>query len=309
MADLKYGFLGTGTFARACLERLAEWKMPAWVGTTLPRPAGRGGKLITSPVGSLANELSIPLIETENASKDDRVLEIKKSSGVDFVFVIDFGQMIKEPLLSENECIGCLNIHPSVLPKYRGAAPIQRAIIDGETECGISIFKLARGMDSGPILLQTSFDLRGLTYGEALVKAASLGCKAFIDHAECAAIGDWSFREQDGSLATRADKISASEERIDWNESAEDIVRKIRALSPKPGAWTTIDNKRLRVINAEASSGSLTTGSVSFEGKYPVVGTASGIVELREVQMEGKKIQSADIWKNGVRSKEGVVLV
>ncbi|MDR2780547.1 MAG: methionyl-tRNA formyltransferase, partial [Synergistaceae bacterium] len=153
---LRYAFVGTGYFAVRCLETLARWKSPSFVATSPSGAAGRGKKISRSPVGEFVScaMAEVPLIESPDVSGDPRVLGMKSDFRVDFTFVTDFGQFIREPLLSEAERVGCLNIHPSALPLYRGAAPIQRALMDGAGGIGVSVFKLSRGMDAGPVLLR-----------------------------------------------------------------------------------------------------------------------------------------------------------
>jgi methionyl-tRNA formyltransferase len=230
---------------------------------------------------------------------------------VDFVFVIDFGQLIREPLLGAGEPVGCLNIHPSLLPRYRGAAPAQRALMDGVRETGVTIFKLAMGMDSGPVLLRETLAVGDDDAGSLLERAAVAGVGAFIRYAESTPIAEWRFMPQDDALATAAPKISKEEERIDWSRSAVEILGKIRALSPKPGAWTTLGGKRLRVTRASLSPSraGASPGRVVLDGSSPSVSTGDGAISLSLVQREGTKVQSAAEWKNGLRGATEVYLV
>lgn len=311
--DLRCGFIGSGRFAARCLELLSEWLRPSWIAVPPARRAGRGNKLTPSPVAVFASESEllsgVPIVETSNASTDPSLAAIRAEHPTDFIFVIDFGQLIREPLLGENEHIGCLNVHPSLLPSYRGAAPVQRAIMNGDDEIGVTIFKLARGMDSGPVLLQRSFASGDMDAGEALDRAAEVGIAAFKELAESSAPSAWTFVPQDDDMATHAAKIASDEERIDWSMSAEEIARRVRALAPRPGAWTTVGGKRLRVLRASAASldENRRAGELIWLGRDAAAATGSGALRFEIVQPEGKKIQSADDWRNGLRASDEVM--
>ncbi|MDR1916568.1 MAG: methionyl-tRNA formyltransferase [Synergistaceae bacterium] len=312
--SLSYAYFGSGLFAARCLELLGVWKAPSWVVTAPPRSSGRGGRLTCTPVGDMMRRGvcgQTPLIETGDVSSCVEIMDMKKDIYVDFIFVVDFGQIIREPILGWDESIGCLNIHPSMLPLYRGAAPVQRALMDGAAETGVTVFKLARGMDSGPVLLQKRVEIKeDDNYASMLERAAWTGASMFIEYADNHPIGEWTFTPQDDARATYAPKIKPEEERIDWNMPAGKIFDKIRALSPKPGAWTTIRGKRLRILTANRMSccsclGDMSCGELDMSGLYPRITTGDGVLELRTIQMEGKKIQSAVDWKNGLRARMG----
>jgi methionyl-tRNA formyltransferase len=308
--ELRYAYFGTGVFAARCLELLSKWKMPLWV-VTSPSGAARGRNApARSPVGDLVASggawSGVSLVESANASSDEAVMELKKRAGVDFVFVADFGQFIKEPLLNESGRIGCLNIHPSDLPRYRGAAPIQRALMDGASETGVSIFKLGRGMDSGPVLLQEKLAVGPYeNFGSVRERAAVLGVEAFIGLVSKTPVSEWNFMPQDETLATYAPKITPEEERVDWGMTPRAISDRVRALSPRPGAWTTLRGKRLLILSARpaeetAKDGAL-LGELCLGSGNPRVASLDGFVELITVQPEGKKPQPASAWKNGLR--------
>ncbi|MDR0764513.1 MAG: methionyl-tRNA formyltransferase [Synergistaceae bacterium] len=305
---LRYAFVGTGYFAVKCLETLARWKAPDFVVTSPPTAAGRGKKISRSPVGEFVSGAmaAVPLIESPDASGDPRVLGMKRDFGVDFTFVTDFGQFVREPLLSEAERVGCLNIHPSALPLYRGAAPIQRALMDGAERVGVSVFKLSRGMDAGPVLLTEHVEIGpDGNFTSARDRAAETGGRMFAEFAARNPIDSWNFVPQDDAAATYARKITADEERIDWNRTAGEIANLVRALSPRPGAWTTLAGKRLTVLAARpvcgetprAAAGSLCPGKGA-----PVVACGGGFLKLITVLPEGRKPQPGESWKNGLRT-------
>lgn len=323
---LRYAFYGSGGFGARCLDLLSEWIIPEWIVTAAPKEAGRGRKLRPTPVAEFARNDErlgvLPLIETALASSDEAVASMKRDKPVDFSFVVDFGQIVKEPILEWESKVGCLNIHPSLLPRYRGAAPIQRALMDCAGETGVTIFKLARGVDSGPVLMQRRIDVSPDDDAASLMeRCAAGGVSMFVEYARSTLFGDWRFTDQDDSLATYAPKISSEEERIDWSVGAGEILGKIKALSPRPCAWTTAREKRMRIISADAvgagktaetgfgAAHSLRPGEIAVEGQSPFVGTGDGILRLKQVQMEGKKIQDAAVWLNGFRAAEGELLV
>lgn len=304
---MKYAFIGTGGFAAACLERLCSWHTPEWIATSPARAAGRGNKQKKTPVAVLAESLpslsGVRVFESDAASRDEAILSARRDSGVEFVFVTDHGQMIKEPLLGERDGVFCLNIHPSLLPRYRGAAPIQRAIMSGDDTLGVTVFKLEAGMDSGPILLQNKFSAAGMCAGAALDEAARIGVDAFAELARSTEVRDWRFTPQDHERATRAPKISRDEEHIVWNAPAAHVVSQIKALSPKPGAWTDMRGTRLKVLDADVTErrSSARPGTLDISGDVPTVAAADFSVALKSVQQESKRAQSAAEWKKGIR--------
>ena len=312
--DVTYGFIGSGRFAARCLELFSLWKAPSWLVTAPPKPAGRGRKPAQTPFAEMAEKLGllahVPLVSSASASKDEAVLRLKKDIPVTVVFVTDFGQLIREPILAWDEPIGCLNIHPSLLPLYRGAAPVQRALMDGAEKSGVTIFKLASSMDSGPVLLQRTFDItKSDNAGSLLERAALIGTDAFIEHAVRTAPNNWQFEPQDELSATEAPKISREEERIDWSLSAESLHNKIRALAPKPGAWAMLRNKRVRILESRTEACAKRSEApgtfVGLAENEPLVTTGNGLLRLSYVQMEGKRAQPASEWWNGLRAAVG----
>ena len=313
-SGVTYGFIGSGGFAARCLELLTRWQVPSWLVTAPARPAGRGKKPTQTPFADMADKLGllpgVPLLSSASASRDEAVLRLKKDIPVTFVFVTDFGQLIREPLLAWDEPIGCLNIHPSLLPLYRGAAPIQRALMDGASESGVTLFKLASAMDAGPILLRRAFGIKSNdNAGDLLERAAIAGTEAFIEHAGRTAPDDWRFEPQDELNATTAPKISRDEERIDWSVSSSSLHNKIRALAPKPGAWAMLRDKRVRILKSSCEvsgdSGEAPGTIVGISESEPLVATGHGLLRLSHVQTEGKRAQPASEWWNGLRAAIG----
>ena len=298
---IRYGFMGSGHFAARCLELLCGWVMPAWVVTAPPSPAGRGLKLRPTPTDVTASSKDLQIIRSDSASSDVKIAELVRESGISFIFVIDFGQMIKQPLL-DMPPMGCINIHPSLLPLYRGCAPVQRAVIDGREYTGVTVFRLIPAMDAGPVLLRKKIKIEDDdTSGSIFEKAAYAGVRSFSDFADKTPLEDWKFYGQDHNGQSYAAKIEKSECRIDWTKNAGSVVNLIRGLQPAPSAHTFICGRRLKVLKARAVPGGGEPGSLLDCEVTPVVACGEGAVELIEVQLEGKKPQGACEWLNGSR--------
>jgi methionyl-tRNA formyltransferase len=213
------------------------------------------------------------------------------------VCVCAFGALIKEPLLSEHELI---NVHPSLLPRWRGAAPIERAIMAGDAQTGVSIMRLAAGLDSGPVCLQATEPIDSHdTYGSLVQRLQQLGgellIRALDEHPECS--------EQDESLATYAEKITRADRRLDPSRTASELERAVRALTPHIGAYAELaDGTSLGVREARALPGAgPARGSVSLTGRRPVLGCAEGALELLVVQPPGRREMSGEDFLRGRR--------
>ncbi len=307
MRQLTVGFMGSGRFAARCLEIISRRLRPVWVLTNAPRSAGRGLKLQNTPVWELARSLSLPVFTTERLSADGERIEWLKKNTPDVILVIDFGHLIKEPVLSMAP-LGCLNIHPSKLPEYRGSAPIQRALMEGRTKTAVSIFRLDAGMDSGPILAQPELAILPADDTSALMeKAALLGSETLLHYLCDTAPEDWRFTPQDDEKATAAPKIDKAEGRIDWRaESACEIVDKIRGIGCSPGVYCLVRGRRLRVHAAEPlPSADCEVCRCEMIDGAPVIACREGALKLVEVQPEGKKTQRAEDWARGARIDKG----
>lgn len=302
----RYVFIGSGSFAASCLEVFSAWHNPLAVLTAPPRPAGRGLRLTQTPVAEVAASRGLRLLHSAAASMDEAFLSLIREQGADFALVIDFAQMIREPLI--HLCpLGCLNIHPSLLPAYRGSAPIQRALMDGAGETGVTVFRLASRMDAGDILLQERLAIAPEdTTGSLIWKTSQLGSRALISHIESTPLPGWVFRAQDEARATYAPKIEKHERQIDWHRSAHDIFHITRGLSPEPGGYTLCRGKRLALRQVLPAEGSGEPGRlIALRDENPVISCGSGALELLEVQPEGKTAQSGAQWLRGARLKPG----
>jgi methionyl-tRNA formyltransferase len=260
---------------------------------------GRGRELTPTAVSNWATSNGIELYRPNKAADFDERLK-----SFDLVVTIGYGLLLPEFILNQPKH-GFVNLHFSLLPKLRGAAPAQRAIIEGLTETGVTVFRLDAGMDTGPIFLQTSYSIKpNTTSGELLAELAQLGPSA-IEKTLIAIDGGIPPVPQDDSLATSAAKLSKVEAQIDWSDPAVKIVSKILGFAPNPGATAKFRGDALRVIRAKMSEQALPVGELSFANGSVIVGTSTYAVELLEVTPAGKKTMTASAWANGARLVAG----
>ncbi len=301
--------MGNGFFASKCLESMSEaGTSPSLVITAPPRPSGRRGMAPSpTPVETSATELSLNVHRSSNVNSDSVLLDMLDIERPECILVIDFGQKVKEPYLSHPKA-GCLNLHPSLLPAYRGAAPVQRAIMDGHDKTGITVFRLVEEMDAGPILIQETIDIgRDETSGELLFRLAyiggvllSRGVESFID-------GEILPQPQNSLLATYAGKIDKTEALLSWNLSAISIHCIVRALNPSPGAYFYLQGRRVKLWKTEVIDELQGEPGTVFldERGYPMVKCLRGAVRLLTVQPEGKRNMTGVEWVRGSHLSEG----
>ena len=260
---------------------------------------GRGRELSPTPVSTWAVTNGMELYCPNQASDfDDRL------KSFDLVITVGYGVLLPQIILEQPK-YGFINLHFSLLPKLRGAAPAQRAIIDGLTETGITVFKLDAGMDTGPIYQQTKFSIKpNSTAGELLSELALLGPTAIAQTLIAIETGIEP-SPQEHALATSAAKLSKAEAQIIWSNSAKNIVNKILGFAPNPGATTQFRGEVLRITKAKVAERNQEIGEISLEGGSVFVGTATSAIELLEVTPAGKKSMSAAAWANGARFAVG----
>jgi methionyl-tRNA formyltransferase len=263
---------------------------------------GRGRELAQTAVSSWATNHGIDLYCPNKAVDfDDRLKEI------DLVITIGYGLLLPEFLLAQPK-YGFINLHFSLLPRLRGAAPAQRAIIEGLAETGITVFQLDAGMDTGPIYVQTKYAIQpNTTAGELLSELALLG-PAAIEHTIIAIANGTKPVLQNHDQATLAPKLTKIEAQINWATSAVEVVNRILGFSPNPGATTKFRGEVLRITKAKQSEVALPIGQISLNEDSVLVGTALNSVELLEVTPAGKKAMSAAAWANGARFAAGELL-
>jgi methionyl-tRNA formyltransferase len=283
-------FLGTTAFAAAVLERLAGSEhRPSLVVTRPDRPAGRGRKLAAPPIAEAARAMDLEVFQPESVN-DEAARERIAAERPDVVCVCAFGALIKPPLLSDFEM---LNVHPSLLPRWRGAAPVERAIMAGDTETGVSIMRLTEGLDSGPVCLQAAEPIRRAdTYGSLAARLQDMGGALLLR-----ALDDRPpFTEQDEADATYADKIESDDRTLDPSRPAVELERVVRALHPHIGARVALaDGTHLRVLAAAVLDRGPAQGELAAADGRFVLGCAEGALELLAVQPPGgRPMQAAD---------------
>jgi methionyl-tRNA formyltransferase len=289
-------YLGTSDFAAAVLERLADSPhRPALVVTRPDRPAGRGRKLSPPPVASAARTLSLDVFQPDDVNEQDARARIA-AVAPDAVVVCAFGALLREPLLSEHEM---LNVHPSLLPRWRGAAPIERAMMAGDAETGVAIMRVTAGLDSGPVCLLEREPIRpDDTFGTLSARLATLGGELLVRALDERP----AFEEQSDDGVTYAEKITAEDRVLDPGRPAAGLERVVRALSPHIGARLALPDGSgyLGVWGAQlAAPVEHQPGWLGNEGGRLVLSTAAGALELLTVQPPGKRAMPAADFLRG----------
>ena len=299
-------FMGTPDFARTALEALIKAGHKIVLVVTQPdKPKGRSGKLQISDVKDCAIKNGIEVFQPEKI-KEESSVSFLKSIDADIYVVAAFGQIISKEILDIPR-FGCINIHASLLPKYRGAAPIQQAILDGEKVTGVTIQQMNTGVDTGDILLQREYAISDDETGGSLFDRLSiLGADLVIEALDLIEKGKIIPRPQDESKATHCGKIKKDMGLIDWSWSAEKIERYIRGLNPWPSAYTYMDGRQLKIWKAYVSDEKGECATVlKVDKKSITIGCGEGSVRVLEVQLEGKKRMEMSAFLLGNRILEG----
>lgn len=263
---------------------------------------GRGRTLTPTAAATWALDQGIELYLPNRAADFDERLK-----SFDLVITIGYGVLLPESILIQPK-YGFINLHFSLLPKLRGAAPVQRAIIDGLTETGVTVFQLEVGMDTGPIYFQQNFPIKpNTTAGELLSELADLGPNATAETLQAIAKGIEPL-VQNHAVATKAAKLTKAEGQISWSDPAVQIVNKILGFAPNPGATTRFRGEVLRIGRAKTSATSLEPGRIIFDNGCVLVGTSTTAIELIEVTPAGKNPMSAAAWANGARFLQGEII-
>jgi methionyl-tRNA formyltransferase len=300
--DLRIAFLGTPDFGIPTLIKLAENHKVVGVVSQPDRPTGRGRKLISPPIIKTAEELGLVVFQTDDVNTPSS-LEVIQGWRVDLICVAAFGQILKTELLYLPES-GCLNVHASLLPRWRGASPINAAILAGDSHSGVTIMKMGPGLDDGPVLTQESTPIGSEeTAGELSDRLAELGSELLLKTIPLYMRGELDPQPQDPDLATYTRMLRKESGKLDFNQSADDLSRKVRAYSPWPGTFTTWENKRL-LIHKASNIPVTSPGAgvfIKLEGK-PAIGTGKGVLVLETLQLAGKRSVSGEEFLNGTPS-------
>ena len=287
---MKLVFAGTPEFARASLEALvASGHEPVAVYTQPDRPAGRGKKLTASPVKHFALVHGIPVYQPVTL-RDDAAVDELRALQPDLLVVAAYGLILPQVVL-DIPTHGCINVHASILPRWRGAAPIQAAILAGDSTTGISLMRMTAGLDCGPVFHIEDIAIGAEeTAGELHDRLATLGATALVEQLDDIVSGRLEAVEQDDSLATYAPKINKQDAEIDWSLSAAEIARRVRAYNPFPGAFTHDGETRLKIWRATPADGSGEPGQVlQFDSEAIIVACGEGTLRLDELQLPGKR--------------------
>ncbi len=304
-------FMGTPDFSATVLKKLCDTEnTPALVVTRADKPAGRGYELRPSPVKRLAMENGIEVLQPEKLS-DESFLTRLREIHPDVIVVVAYGRILPETVLNLPK-YGCINAHASLLPKYRGAAPMQRAIMDGESETGVTIMKMDKGLDTGDMMLTLKTPITDTDNLETVHdRLAEMSGDAILQALELLKTETATYEKQDGDKATYAEKITKDDEIIDFNKAAREISCQIRALSPFPYAYCKYNGKMLKILEATADEQTVNAKAgevLSVKGGEIKVATGNGTLTITRVFPESKRRMSALDFVNGSKIKPGDML-
>jgi len=301
-------FMGTSRFAVPILEKISESKYNiSVVYTQPPKKSSRGMKVQKTPIQVKSELLGLPTRTPSSLKNNIDEYNFIKKIKPSIVIVISYGQIIPKKFLELSEK-GFFNVHASILPKLRGAAPIQRAIMSQDTETGISFMKINEHLDTGPVIetYKIKIDLN-LNATELEEKLSQLAARKIIENIDNIIKGKVKFKDQNHSEATYAKKINKKEGKILWSESADKIIRKINGLHPNPGAYFIFNGYRYKILRAEIGNGSGHPGEV-LNNKLEIACSNNESIKVIEIQKEGKKIQEINKFLNGSKIHKGCTL-
>lgn len=306
---MRVAFLGNAAWSVPSLRALAASTHDvALVATRSARPAGRGGKLRRTPVALEAEALGLPLVELDTV-RSGPGFDAVAASRPDVLVVVAYGEIVPRAVL-EIPARAPVNVHFSLLPELRGAAPVQRAILEGMVATGVTTIVMDEGMDTGPVLLRQDEPIHETDDAGTLgARLAAIGGRLLVDTLDRLESGTIEPVPQDDGAATSAPKLRAEDERIDWTETAQAIERRVRALAPTPGAATTFRGRRLKVFEAARTTGHASPGVIDrVTPEAIVVGAGEGAVALETVALEGGTRMDAGAFRNGHRPVPGETL-
>ena len=305
--SFKIVFMGTPSFSIPILNAInnSNHKIVE-VYSQPPNKKNRGLKVQNSAVHNYADKLNIPVRCPVKLDEESEINHLKKLKP-DLVVVVAYGKILPEKLLNI-ENLSFLNVHASLLPRWRGAAPIQRAIMMGDKETGISIMKIVSKLDAGPVLIQSKFKISDkINYEEMSEKMSDLGAKLIIDALELIKNNKANFTPQDETKVVYAKKIAKIESKINWNESAEEISAKIRAFYPNPGTWFELNGKRIKITKAITVEKTDKVGAIIDSNKM-IIACKKNALQILELKKEGKKLMQVNEFLKGNKIKIGQIL-
>ena len=301
-------FMGTPMFSVPILKSLYQNGYPiSHIYTQPPQKSNRGQKINKSPVQGIAETLNLEFRTPKNLRNNKEEYEYFKSIDADLAIVVAYGQIIPKEFLNLTKK-GFINVHASLLPKWRGAAPIQRSIMNLDKEIGISFMKIAEQLDTGPVCNIYRIDLNNsLNAIDVADKLSLIAAEKILDNIDDILEDKANFIEQDHSKATYASKIQKAEGKINWNDDAKIIIGKINGLYPVPGAFFIYKGERYKILKAEIGNGNGKPGEVVSDYLEVICGDKKSI-KIKEIQREGKKPQSIGEFMLGSQIKQGAVI-
>jgi methionyl-tRNA formyltransferase len=316
---MRLAYYGTPEHAVPPLRRLVQGGLvPLLVVTRRDKPKGRGLTLSPSPVRAAAESLGIPVVTPERASGAEEVERVR-SFAPDFLVVVAYGQILSPALLAVPR-IGAVNLHFSLLPRHRGAAPVQAAILAGDEMTGVSTMWMTEGLDEGPVILERPEPIRPDDNTETLgARLAVIGAELLAESLELSMRGEAARHEQDHGRATYAPKVKTADARLSLEDDAPQLARRVRAYTPEPGAWLDLESERLVVLEAtadmapaltDASAAAPPVGAVLSVDRSRGIAVACGhgTLWLSSVRPAGRKEMSGSDYANGRRLRPGLVL-
>lgn len=299
---LRLIFMGTPDFSvPTLLELVAHGHEIAAVYTRAPKPGGRRGlQLQPTPVEEAARRLGVPVL-TPKTLKTAEALEEFRAFDADAAVVVAYGMILPQAILDAPK-LGCYNLHASLLPRWRGAAPINRAIMEGDAESGVMVMKMDVGLDTGDVAMAERLAITdNMTAGDLYDRLSRLGADLMVRAMAALARGGLQLRKQSEDGVTYAAKIDKAEARIDWTRPARDVLRHIHGLSPFPGAWAELENARVKILRCELAKGAGVPGEVLDE--LLTIACGEGAIRIIELQREGKARMQASDFLRGVPLK------
>ncbi len=309
---MKVIFFGTGKFGLPTLRKLVESDHQIVAVVTQPdRKRGRGWNVQPTPVKALVEQMSpgVSIFQPEKVS-DPGFVDSLKNIDADVFVVVDYGRLLSREIL-ELPRKGCVNLHPSLLPRHRGASPVNRAILSGDKETGNTVIKMAERMDAGRIIMQERTGIGEDENAAGLLERLSRsGADLILKALEVIEAGKEDLKEQDEKEASYAPKLEKKEGEIDWGRPAEEIARKVKGMQPWPGAFTFLDGRTLKILEAaviDVAEKAGVPGAVLGEGEF-IVNTGKGALRVDRLQLEGKKVMTSNEFLRGHRFEKGTVL-